>query len=179
MIRPMSTSPVETHGIGAGTVLRRKADGAVECITDEVTIEEPLEIRINQEPVAVTMRTPGNDEELAAGFLLSEAIIRDRADLRGTSHSPISNSVGNVLEVTLATGHKFSTTAAHRFGTISTSCGLCGKSSIESIRQQFPAIDPARRVQIKTPTLLELPERLRTSPKQFRAHRRYTRRSHF
>ena len=61
----MNPSPAEVHGIGAGSVVRRKADGGYEYITDEVTIEEPLEIRIGANPIAVTMRTPGNDEELA------------------------------------------------------------------------------------------------------------------
>ena len=68
----MHLSDAELQGIGAGSVIRRKEDGGYECVTDEVAIEEPLEIRIGADPLAVTMRTPGNDEELAAGFLLSE-----------------------------------------------------------------------------------------------------------
>lgn len=163
----MSASPAERHGIGAGTILRRKADGAVECITDEVTIEEPLEIRIDQRPVVVTMRTPGNDEELAAGFLLSEAIVRKRADLSAITPSALSKSVGNVIDVVLAPGLEFPVTAAHRFGTISTSCGLCGKSSIEFIRQQLPAIDPTRQIQVKAATLLALPDRMREVQSNF------------
>ena len=78
----MSASEAEEQGIGAGSVIRRQADGGYECVTDEVAIEEPLEIRIGQDPLVVTMRTPGNDEELAAGFLVSEGIVRTRADLR-------------------------------------------------------------------------------------------------
>lgn len=164
----MSRSPIETHGIGAGTILRRKSDGTVECTTDEVTIEEPLEIRIDQSPIAITMRTPGYDEELAAGFLLSEAIVRKRADLHAFSRSSLSNSAGNIVDVALAPDLKFSATGAHRFGTISTSCGLCGKTSIESIRQQFPAIDPTNRAaQIKLATLLELPEKMRDIQSNF------------
>ena len=54
----MNASEAEEHGIGAGSVFRRKADGGYECVTDEVVIEEPLEIRIGQDPLAVTMRTP-------------------------------------------------------------------------------------------------------------------------
>jgi FdhD protein len=78
----MNSTGAEQNGIGAGTVLRRKSDGSYESFTDEVAIEEPLEIRIGENPVAVTMRTPGNDEELAAGFLLSEGIVRNRSDLK-------------------------------------------------------------------------------------------------
>jgi len=162
----MNASEAEEHGIGAGSVMRRKVDGGYECVTDEVAIEEPLEIRIGAEPLAVTMRTPGNDEELAAGFLLSEGIVRARQDLREISQCMLPASLGNILNVTLAATAKFTPAATHRFGTISTSCGLCGKTSIEFIRQQFPPID-SRRIQIEAATLLELPERLRTAQGNF------------
>jgi len=163
----MNASEAEEQGIGAGSVIRRKPDGTYECVTDEVAVEEPLEIRIGQDPLAVTMRTPGNDEELAAGFLLSEGIVRARSDLREIGRCTLPASLGNVLNVTLAAGAKFVPAAAHRFGTISTSCGLCGKTSIEFIRQQFAPIDSSRRIQIKVATLLELPERLRTAQGNF------------
>jgi FdhD protein len=163
----MSASKAEDQGIGAGSVIRRKPDGAYECVTDEVAIEEPLEIRIGQDPLAVTMRTPGNDEELAAGFLLSEGIVRARGDLREISHCTLPASLGNVLNVTLAATAKFNPNAAHRFGTISTSCGLCGKTSIEFIRQQFPPIDSATQIRIEVAKLLELPERVRQAQGNF------------
>lgn len=163
----MNASKAVDQGIGAGSVMRRKPDGAYECVTDEVAIEEPLEIRIGQDPLAVTMRTPGNDEELAAGFLLSEGIVRARSDLREVSRCILPASLGNVLNVTLAVTAKFNPTAAHRFGTISTSCGLCGKASIEFIRQQFPPIDSTKQIQIETATLLGLPERLRRAQGNF------------
>jgi FdhD protein len=136
-------------------------------VTDEVTIEEPLEIRIGSDPLAVTMRTPGNDEELAAGFLLSEGIVRAREDLKEIAHCTLPTSLGNVLNITLAPTVKFTPAAAHRFGTISTSCGLCGKTSIEFIRQQFPSIDASARFQIEEATLLKLPERLRSAQGNF------------
>ena len=163
----MSASKPEDQGIGAGSVMRRKADGAYECVTDEVAIEEPLEIRIGQDPLAVTMRTPGNDEELAAGFLLSEGIVRARSDLREINRCTLSASLGNVLNITLAPTTKFSPAAAQRFGTISTSCGLCGKTSIEFIRQQFPPIDSTTQIQFETAKLLKLPERLRNAQGNF------------
>jgi FdhD protein len=163
----MNPSPAELHGIGAGSVVRRKADGGYECITDEVTIEEPLEIRIGQDPIAVTMRTPGNDQELATGFLLSEGIVRARADLSEIVHCTLPASLGNVLNVTLSSSAKFNPAAAHRFATISTSCGLCGKTSIEFIRQQFPPIDLAARIQIEAAKLLALPEVLRNAQANF------------
>ena len=74
---------------------------------------------------------------------------------------------GNVLNVTLSETVKFVPAAAQRFGTISTSCGLCGKTSIEFIRQQFPPIDFPAREQIDSATLLQLPERLRNAQGNF------------
>jgi FdhD protein len=163
----MSASQAEEQGIGAGSILRRNAGGGYECATDEVAIEEPLEIRIGQDPLVVTMRTPGNDEELAAGFLLSEGIVRVRSDLREISRCMLAASLGNVLNITLSATAKFTPAAAHRFGTISTSCGLCGKTSIEFIRQHFPPIDSTKRIQIEAAKLLELPERLRSAQDNF------------
>jgi FdhD protein len=163
----MNPLEAERQGIGAGSVVRRKADGFYEFVTDEVAIEEPLEIRIGQDPLAVTMRTPGNDEELATGFLLSEGIVRIRADLREISRCTLPASLGNVLNVMLAATAKFTPAAAQRFGTISTSCGLCGKTSIEFIRQQFAPIDSSTQIQIEAAKLLELPERLRSAQGNF------------
>jgi FdhD protein len=165
MIPSMNAS--EAEGIGAGSVIRRKADGGYERVTDEVVIEEPLEIRVGESPLVVTMRTPGNDEELAAGFLLSEGIARARRDVRAIVRCMLPASLGNVLKVTLASAAKFTPTAVHRFGTISTSCGLCGKTSIELIRQQFPPIDSTNPVRIEASKLLELPERLRRAQGNF------------
>src|SRR6187200_2731669 len=108
----MNSTGAEQNGIGAGTVLRRKSDGSYESFNDEVAIEEPLEIRIGKNPVAVTMRTPGNDEELAAGFLLSEGIVRNRSDLKVITPSQSQNSLGNILGVTLSTSVEFRPEAA-------------------------------------------------------------------
>jgi FdhD protein len=163
----MNASEAERQGIGAGSIIRRKVDGDYECATDDVAIEEPLEIRIGQDPLAVTMRTPGNDEELAAGFLLSEGIVRVRSDLRAIAQCMLPASLGNVLNVKLSANAKFTPATTHRFGTISTSCGLCGKTSIEFIRQQFAPINSTTRIQIETVKLLELPDLLRVAQSNF------------
>src|SRR3954464_12548648 len=118
------------QGVGAGSIVRRNENGEHECVTDQVAIEEPLEIRIGDRAVATTMRTPGNDEELAAGFLLSEGIVRNRADLHA-----LSSPAENVINVELGPNVKFAPATTQRFGTISSSCGLCGKKSIEFILQ--------------------------------------------
>lgn len=163
----MHLSDAERQGIGAGSIIRRKEDGGYECVTDEVTIEEPLEIRLGGDPLAVTMRTPGNDEELAAGFLLSEGVVRRPTDLKEIAHCTLAASLGNILNVTLAPTVKFKPAPTQRFGTISTSCGLCGKTSIEFIRQQFPPIGPSPQLHIDGATLLELPARLRSAQGNF------------
>lgn len=155
------------QGIGAGSILRRKADGSVEAVSDEVAIEEPLEIRIGGVAVATTMRTPGHDEELAAGFLLSENVIKSRSDIATLAASALPASFDNTLNVELGPHVKFERAASRRFGTISSSCGLCGKSSIELIRQQFPPITESASVRIKETILLSLPERLRSDQGNF------------
>src|SRR6266404_615601 len=131
----MHRSRASQQGIGAGSILRRKEDGGHESVTDEVAIEEPLEIRIGGAALATTMRTPGNDEELVAGFLLSEGIVRTRSDIAAIVPCALSASRGNVMNVELAAGVTCEPAATQRFGTISSSCGLCGKTSIEFIRQ--------------------------------------------
>lgn len=147
--------------------MRRQADGSWECITDEVTVEEPLELRVGKVALAVTMRTPGNDSELAAGFLLSEGIIRKRRDLRELAHCTLPNSLGNILNITLAESATFRPDAAQRFGSISSSCGLCGKTSIDFIRHQFPRIERNDLPQFSVERLTALPDLLRESQSNF------------
>jgi len=151
----------DAHSIGPGQIIRRKDDGSLEYLRDELTIEEPLEIRIGSKTLATTMRTPGHDDELAAGFLISEAIVRDRGQI-----AKISETVDNVVVVELARGVRVKLNTAQRFGTISSSCGLCGKTSIDAIRQSFPAIESAN-VRIDIDTLLSLPEKLRKAQSDF------------
>ena len=151
----------EVPSIGPGRIIRRKQDGSLEYLRDDLTIEEPLEIQIGGKPLATTMRTPGHDEELAAGFLVSEAIVHDRKDI-----ARISTDADNRVFVDLAGGVKLKLNSAQRFGTISSSCGLCGKTSIDEIRQNFPAIESAN-VRLNIETLLSLPEKLRKAQGDF------------
>src|SRR5947208_7908172 len=151
----------EVPSIGPGRIIRRRRDGSLEYLRDDLTIEEPLEIRIGRKPLATTMRTPGHDEELAAGFLVSEAIVHDRKDI-----AKISADADNRVIVDLAGGVKLKLNSAQRFGTISSSCGLCGKTSIDAIRQRFPAIE-STNVRIDIEMLLSLPEKLRKAQSDF------------
>src|SRR5436305_2668748 len=111
---------MKESGIGSHRIIRRKRDGDLEYLPDELTIEEPLEIRIGGKSVAVTMRTPGHDPELAAGFLLSEGLISSRTEV--CSIDTLPSSPGNVVNVGLAGGKEPTFDSARRFGTISTSC---------------------------------------------------------
>jgi FdhD protein len=154
----------EVPSIGPGRIIRRKKDGSLEYLRDDLTIEEPLEIRIGDKTLATTMRTPGHDDELAAGFLVSEAIVRDRSAIGG-----VSRDGDNRVTVDLAGGLKLNPAAAgssQRFGTISSSCGLCGKTSIDAIRQNFAAIE-STNLRIDIETLLSLPETLRKAQSDF------------
>jgi FdhD protein len=171
---------MKEDGIGPGQIIRRKQNGELEYDRDELTIEEPLEIRIGDKTLATTMRTPGHDEELAAGFLLSEAIIRVRNEIGNISipENPHLNPLpegeegaqrqvrANVVVVTLARGVKPRLNSVQRFGTISSSCGLCGKESIDAIRQNFPPI-AVSDLRIDIQTLLSLPDKLRASQSDF------------
>jgi len=152
---------MKESSIDSQKITWRKRDGELEYLPDELTIEEPLEIRIGRKTLATTMRTPGHDDELAAGFLVSEAIVRGSREIAG-----ISETRDNVVIVDLAAGVKVKLNSAQRFGTISSSCGLCGKTSIDAIRQNFPAIKSAN-VRTDIETLLSLPEKLRQAQSDF------------
>ena len=151
----------EVPSIGPGRIIRRRQDGSLEYLRDDLTIEEPLEIRIGGKTLATTMRTPGHDEELAAGFLVSEAIVHDRSAI-----ARISRDGDNKVIVDLASGVQLKLNSAQRFGTISSSCGLCGKTSIDAIRQSFPAIE-STNLRIDIDTLLSLPEKLQKAQGDF------------
>ena len=152
---------MKENGVGSQKIIRRKRDGKLEYLPDDLTIEEPLEIRVGHRVLATTMRTPGHDEELAAGFLVSEAVVRRREEI-----AKISTNRENTVVVDLAAGLKLKLNSIQRFGTISSSCGLCGKTSIEAIRQNFPAIR-STTFRIGIETLLSLPDRLREQQGDF------------
>jgi FdhD protein len=152
---------MKESSIDSQKIIRRKRDGALEYLPDELTIEEPLEIRIGRKTIATTMRTPGHDEELGAGFLLSEAIVRNRDQI-----ASLSSGSDNRVIVDLADSVKVKLSSTQRLGTISSSCGLCGKTSLDAIRQNFPAIT-STKIRIDIQTLLSLPEKLRNAQSDF------------
>jgi FdhD protein len=141
--------------------------GATSERDEKLAVEEPLEIRLAGRRFTLTMRTPGHDEELAAGFLFAEGFINDATELgeirrvRGRKGAPEPNAIDVVLNVP-ADGLR---ARLKRNFVMSSSCGVCGKTSIDSIRRRVaPASDSAR---VAPATLLSLPEKLRAGQRVF------------
>jgi len=132
---------------------------------DALAREEPMEIRVRGRSVAVTMRTPGHDAELAAGFLLTEGIIRRRADVVRIAPCQRGTERDNILNVFLAPAVKVEFDRLTRHVFASSSCGLCGKASIESVQQHFPPLKAS--LSVAASVLLKLPGRLRAGQKAF------------
>jgi FdhD protein len=139
----------------AGVDVLRLPAGAAE--RDSVAVEEPLEIRVNGEPVAVTMRTPGHDEELALGFCLSEGIEPVAARVP-------SDLASNTIEVD-APG--FDAAALRRNFFTSSSCGVCGKGALEAVAVEAPRVEAGWTVPREL--VASLPERLRKGQGAFEA----------
>jgi FdhD protein len=119
-------------------------------VRDEVAVEEPLEIRVDGQPLAVTMRTPGHDEELALGFLYGEGLIDGPREARLTD-----DLAANIVEVS---GPLLRDPGTRRFYTTS-SCGVCGKGALEEVSVYAPPLAPGPTVEREL--LAKLPDRLR------------------
>ncbi len=134
---------------------------------EKLAVEEPLEIRLAGRRFVLTMRTPGHDEELAAGFLFGEGFINDAAELgeirrvRGRKGEPAPNALDIVLNVPADRLRR----RLKRNLVMSSSCGVCGKTSIDSIRRRVAPLSDSARV---TPaTLLAVAEKLRAGQRVF------------
>ncbi|HWR46951.1 MAG TPA: formate dehydrogenase accessory sulfurtransferase FdhD [Pseudonocardiaceae bacterium] len=146
-------------------VLTLSAQGT-RCRYDALAGEEPLELRVGGRSLAVTMRTPGHDVELAHGFLLSEGVITARSDVHGARFCD-SPSTYNVLEIELVAWVSGLVASAERNFYTTSSCGVCGKASLDAVRLQTrfpPADDP---VTITPATLATLPDALRAAQRVF------------
>ncbi len=157
----------DREGIGEGRVIRRCTDGSLEFLHDDLTREEPLEIRIGEKLVATTMRTPGQDEELAAGFLVSEGLIKDARAIEGFVRPNDPERAENAITVVLIAGEKPLLAPTQRLGTITSSCGLCGRTNIAAVRDAFPPLDSSSDRRVSIETLLSLPELLREGQGDF------------
>lgn len=131
---------------------------------DQVAVEEPLEIRIEGHSVAVVMRTPGHDRELAAGFLLTENLIRSATDIFDLT---LCGGTGeeNVVNVTLRNPAAFDPAKLTRHVFSTSSCGVCSKATIDVVRQSFPPIKDDCLV--AAATLQQMPARLREKQEAF------------
>lgn len=143
--------------------VRRLQDGTSRTEVDRLAIEAPLEIRFGGRPFTVLMRTPGRDEELVAGFLYSEGLIRDAGQILALGHPEalLEGDCENVIAVELAAGG----TVVERSFFASASCGVCGKSSIADLAIRAPVV--ASELRIERRVLEALPERLRSEQSIF------------
>ncbi|RBL85203.1 sulfurtransferase FdhD, partial [Streptomyces cavourensis] len=116
----------------------RIRDGAVSSRADTLVAEEPLEIRLNGKPLAITMRTPGDDFALAAGFLVSEGVIAHGDEVQSIVYCAGATTDGvntyNVVDVKLAPGVVVPDITLERNVYTTSSCGLCGKASLDAVR---------------------------------------------
>ena len=178
-------------------VVMRRVNGSTECEDkDLLAAEEPLEIQVEGRSIAVVMRTPGEDRELAAGFLVTEGLVHSACDLveirhrphclisthdnsgyskeaDGTTFSedvlqirPASPSDGNVINVRLRKPESVDFTKLTRHVFTSSSCGICSKASIAAVRQQFPAVVDPCIVEPQV--LLGLPKTLASAQETFK-----------
>ncbi len=139
---------------------------------DTLAGEEPLEIRVGGRSLAVTMRTPGADVDLAAGFLVSEGVVAAREDLvtvRYCAGEVDGVNTYNVLDVTLAPHVAAPGESAARAFFTTSSCGLCGKASIDAVRTRSRFDLTADPLRVDAALLAALPERLRDAQAVFAA----------
>jgi FdhD protein len=154
--------------ISARRRVTRIAEDSRQVRVDSLATEEPLEIRVGGRSLAVTMRTPGNDFELAAGFLVNEGLIAGAADVTSISYCPGPEvQEFNVLDVTLAPGVAPPPERAFRPFVTTSSCGLCGKAGIDSVRSRSPFDVRDDPLAVPARVLTELPGRLREAQKVF------------
>ncbi|MBC7278942.1 formate dehydrogenase accessory sulfurtransferase FdhD [Nocardioides sp.] len=157
--------------VTVGRPVLRVRDGVVSRRPDMLAAEEPMEIRVNGRPLTVTMRTPGGDFDLAIGFLVSEGVVHSVEDVASVRYCAGATADGgntyNVVDVGLAAHVPPPDASLERSFYTTSSCGLCGKASLEAVRTSsaWSVAEDSLRV---TPELLTiLPERLREAQRAF------------
>lgn len=154
------TRPVEITGV------TEWQEGKASRFEDYLVGEEPLEIRIGTKPISVTMRTPGQDLELAAGFLLTEGVIKGSEQIAGLRQVVTRRRKRNVVRVDLVCGVAIKPALLQRNFIVSSSCGLCGKTSIDAIRVRGIA-RPNPDLRVSPDALCLLPDALRSAQPLF------------
>jgi FdhD protein len=162
MGRVTARRPVLRLDIGTGATTTRP---------DTLAAEEPLEIRVDGRPLAVTMRTPGDDLDLAHGFLLTEGVIRSGADVSVARYCDSVDDSGrntyNVLDIALAPGVKPPAVGIERNFYTTSSCGVCGKASIDAVRTQTSYLPGDDTTPVRAEVLAGFPDALRAAQKVF------------
>jgi FdhD protein len=151
MNRGVAGEEAVRRGVTSRRVERRTGSGAVEPLDDAVAIEEPLELRVDGETVAITMRTPGDDARLALGFLYGEGIIASLADVGTVAHCgrPGEEGWGNVLDVRSGPGVSLDVERvldSRRWSVTSSACGVCGRRSVQDLLERCPRLDGGPRL---------------------------------
>ena len=169
----MTTAPVPSQ---VKRTIRRLRAGDWSQYDDSLAAEEPLEIRlfwqedgaIVRKPIAITMRTPGDDFELAAGFLYGEGLISHQEDVVDVSYctDEHEDQAFNIVNVTLRPGLVFDTTRLERNFYTTSSCGVCGKAALDALEVQGCAILPDGPV-VSADLICSLPEKLRAAQAVF------------
>ena len=148
--------------------IERRSGDARRPADDRVAHEEPLEIQVGATPLAVVMRTPGHDRELALGFLLTEGIVGSPKEIVSLAHESVDSdpeSAGNVVRALLRAGVSLDLEALRRNLYAGSSCGVCGKTTLERALRSSPPLEDAARFDVAK--LYDLPEKLRAAQSAF------------
>ena len=153
-----------------GVGVTRVRDGVRTGDRDRAATEEPLEVRLHDRPFAVIMRTPGADRELAAGFLLAEGVLKSADDLGTIEYctDPTAEHPENIINASLVNGSVESLDkflAERRNVTANSSCGMCGRLTIESLKTDLPPLVIPWTV--PSSTIVAIPDRLRNAQAVF------------
>jgi len=136
-------------------------EGTLRTLDDYLVGEEPLEIRVGDVALSVTMRTPGHDLELATGFLFTEGLISDRSQIASVRHEPDAKQDGaNRVRIDFDPGFSLNPEAYRRNFYATSSCGVCGKASIDAVRVRGTHA-PNLNCAVNPETLCRLPDQLR------------------
>jgi FdhD protein len=170
---PLNGRPVT----GQATIVRYEAGQSGPESTDAVAVEEPLEIRLGlrehgklqHRPISITMRTPGDDFELAAGFLLTEGILTSRQQIERIHHCGQGKGATNTLRVDLVAGVEVDLKRLERNFYTTSSCGVCGKSSLDALATGARAVTTPVGFQVDAALIDDLPRRLHAQQSVFQS----------
>ena len=150
------------------TLVHEWNNGQLRAQQDYLAGEEPLEIRVNGHSLSVTMRTPGHDLELAAGFLFTEGIIARTEQIVSLEHAAECKAAerGNIVDATLAPDVEWDSEKSRRSFFAASSCGVCGKATIEGVRAR--GVRPANaNFRVSAETICAMPDKLRAHQQNF------------